>query len=78
MLGWHAKKYANKVHKDTYIALHLFMLQLDSGVKKMQGWSFIYLSSLLYHPYLVCILFGMHLSTFLNVVIFLLYTVFCS
>ena len=25
----------------------------------MQGWGFVHLTSLLYHPYLVCILFGM-------------------
>ena len=40
-------------------SLHLFTLQLQTGGKMMQGWGFVYLPSLLYHPYLVCILFGM-------------------
>ena len=44
-------------------------LQLQTGVKvkTMQGWGFVYLPSLLYHPYLVFMLFGMpslHLFTF--------------
>ena len=26
----------------------------------MQGWGFVYLPLLLYHPFLVCILFGVH------------------
>ena len=39
-----------------------------SNVKTMHGLGFVNLPSLLYHPYLVCILFGMpslHLFTFL-------------
>ena len=32
-----------------------FYTTVHSSVKKMQGWGFIYLPSLLYHPYLVCI-----------------------
>ena len=33
--------------------------QLQTNVKTMQGWGFANLTSLLYPPYLVCILFGM-------------------
>ena len=46
-----------------YIFLHL-----QTNVKMMQGWGFVKLPSLWYHPYLVCILFGMpspHPFTFL-------------
>ena len=39
-----------------YIFLHT--LQLQTNVKTMQGWGFVNLPSLLYHPYLVCIVFG--------------------
>ena len=42
-------------------------IQLHSSVEKIQGWGFVYLPSLLPHPYLVYILFGMpslHLFTF--------------
>ena len=48
--------------------LHLFTLQLQTNVKTMQGCGFVNLPSLLYHPYLVCTLFGMpslHPFTFL-------------
>ena len=50
------------------LSLHLFTLQLQTNVKTMQGCGFVNLPSLLYHPYLVCTLFGMpslHPFTFL-------------
>ena len=43
-------------------------LQLKTNVKTMQGWGIANLPSILYHPYLVCILIGMpslHPLTFL-------------
>ena len=40
----------------------------------MQGWGFVNLPSLLYHPYLVCILFGM---PFLHPFIFLIFFKSC-
>ena len=54
--------------KNKALSLHLFTLQLKTNVKTMQGWGFANLPSLLYHPYLLCILFGMpslHPFTFL-------------
>ena len=40
-------------------ALSLYNTTVHSSMEKMQGWGFVYLSSLLPHPYLVCIPFGM-------------------
>ena len=54
-----------KIQRD--LSPHLFTLQLHSSVEKMLGLGFVYLPSLLHHPYLVCTLFVMpslHLSTF--------------
>ena len=56
-------------------------VQLHSSVKKMQGWGFVYLPSLLYHPYLVCIIFGipsLHLFTFLFSCIYNVELLSCS
>ena len=68
------KQGLRKIYKA--LSLNLFTLQLYSGVKKMQGWGFVYLPSFLDHPYLVCILFGhanpLHLFTFLKYVFFFL------
>ena len=57
-----------KVNLQSPIPIHLFTLQLQTIVKMMQGCGFVNLPSLLYHPYLVCTLFGMpslHPFTFL-------------
>ena len=54
----------NQFHSHKATSLHRF----DINVKAMQGCGFVNLPSLLYHPYLVCTLFGMpslHPFTFL-------------
>ena len=42
-----------------------------SRVERMEGWGFVYLPLLLYHPYLVCILFGVPSLHIFTIFIFL-------
>ena len=52
-----------------YPPLHLFTLQLHFNVRKMQGWGFVYLPSLLYPPLFVLffVMPSLHLFSFLMI-----------
>ena len=53
--------------------VHLYISQLHFNMKKMQGWGFVYLPSLLYPPLFVLFIgmLSLHLFSFLMIFVFL-------